>query len=361
MKIPKARQLPNGKWFIQLRLKQPDGTTKSISITENTEKLCTATAAAMKTGLIKQKRKPEPMTLGQACDAYIASNSLLSPSTVAGYKRVRKNLFQNIMNTRLSSLTNDQINREIARMTKEGKSWKYISNGIALLRPALKAYYKDFELDIKAPTNKKTKSREKKQAKKIALPTDAEIQKILVAAQGKEIELPILLALWLGMRMSEIRGLRYGDIVGNQMHICNVIVDDENGAPAEKDTKSDAGDRWIEVPNYILTLIPKDRAPDEHIVKLSGQAIYKRYSRLLKKNGIRHFRFHDLRCANAAAMIRLGIDSAYAMEHNGWSTEHMYKQVYGYIMADQLSKESNRVDMYFMPKIRNAKRIANKK
>lgn len=360
MKVPKARQLSNGKWFIQLRLKQPDGTTKSIPVTEDTEKLCTATAAAIKAGIMKQKNKPEPMTLGDACDAYIASGYLLSPSTIAGYKRVRNNLFQGVMGVKLASLTNDMLNREVANMVNEGKSWKYISNGIGLIRPALAKYYKDFELDIKPPTNKRTKSREKKQAKKYALPTDAEIQKILVAAQGKEIELPILLGVWLGMRMSEIRGLRYSDIEGNQMHICNVIVDDYDGKPAEKDTKSDAGDRWIEVPNYILSLIGSGQ-PDEYIVKLTGQAIYKRFSRLLKKNGIRHFRFHDLRCANAAAMIRLGIDSKYAMEHNGWSTEHMYKQVYGYIMADQLAKESTRVNMYFMPKIRNAKKIANKK
>ena len=355
MKIPKARQLPSGSWFIQLRL---DG--RSIPITAAQESECVAQALAIKAGIAKAKKAPAKMTLGEACDAYIAAGELLSPSTTAGYKRLRKNTLQGIMGRQLCNLTNDLINKEVTQMLKAGKSWKYVNNAIGLIRPVLKKYHPDFELEIVAPHNKKTKSREKARAKAQALPTDAEVQAILSAAKGTEIELPILLAMWLGMRMSEIRGLRFGDIDGNQMHICTAIVDDENGKPAEKDTKTDAGDRWIAVPNYILTLIP-DGEPEEHIVKLSGQAIYKRYSRLLEKNGIRHFRFHDLRCVNAAAMILLGIDSKYAMEHNGWSTEYMYKQVYGYIMAEKLAKESSRVDDYFLNKFEIANKNANKK
>lgn len=355
MKIPKARQLPSGSWFIQLR---PDG--QSIPITADTEEECVAQALAIKTGLIRAKKAPSRMTLGEACDAYIAAGALLSPSTVAGYKRLRKNTFQGIMGRQLSTLTNEMINKEVQQMLKAGKSWKYITNAIGLIRPVLKEYHKDFELEIKAPHNKKTKSKEKAKAKKMALPTEQEVQAIINAAQGTAIELPILMGIWLGMRMSEIRGLRFKDIEGNQMHICNVIVDDENGKPSEKDTKSDAGDRWIDVPDYILSLIP-DGDPDDYVVKLSGQAIYKRYSRLLAKNNIRHFRFHDLRCVNAAVMIRLGIDSKYAMEHNGWQTEHMYKQVYGYVMAEMLSEESARVDSYIMHKFQLANENANEK
>lgn len=359
IKVPKARQLPSGEWFIQLRLKI-NGEVQSIPITRPTENECHAEAVAIKAGLIKTKRNPSDMTLGEACDAYIAAGELLSPSTIAGYKRVRKNLFKDVMPLKLSSLTNERFDKSIAAMTKDGKSWKYISNGLSLIRSTLREYYKDFELEVKSPTNKKTRSREKKRAKRLALPTEQEIQKILIAAHGKEIELPIVLAVWLGMRLSEIRGLRFMDIEGDMMHICNVIVDGDEGKAFEKDTKTDAGDRWIQIPTYIQNLIP-DGEPEDHVVSLSGQAIYKRYSRLLEKAGIRHFRFHDLRCANAAAMIHLGIDSKYAMEHNGWSTEYMYKQVYGYVMAEELAKEASKVDLYFMPKIRIANKLANEK
>lgn len=350
MKVPKARKLPSGSWTVQLRING-----ESISITRDTEKAAIAEAMAYKAGIMKAKRAPEKKTLGEAYDCYIKDRNMLSPSTIAGYKRLRNNTFQPLMSRQLSNITNEAINREIRLMSESGKSPKYIANAVGLLRPVLKEYHKDFDLEIKMPKKKRPKSKAKSK-----LPTDKEIQDILTAAKGTEMELPILMGVWMGMRVSEIRGARFRDIEDNQLHICCVIVDDENGKPVEKDPKTDAGDRWIDIPPYVMSLIP-DGEPDAHIVKLSGQAIYKRYSRLLEKAGIRHFRFHDLRCANAAAMIRLGIDSKYAMERNGWATEHMYKQVYGYIMDDQMSKESAVINAYFMPKIRIANKIANKK
>lgn len=344
MKIPKARQLPSGSWFIQLRI---DG--QSISITENKEEDCIAKAMAIKTGIIKARKAPEKKTLGEAYDAYIQDSYMLSPSTIASYQRLRKNTFQSLMPKQLSNLTNDAINREIKAMVRAGKSPKYIHNAVGLLRPVLKAYYKDFDLDITIPQKKK---------QKMDMPSDAEIQAIISAARGTELELPVLMGVWMGMRMSEIRGARFSDIHGNSLHICHAIVDDINGEPVEKDPKTYAGDRWIDIPEYIQSLLP-DGDPGEHIVKLSGQAIYKRFSRMLEKAGIRHFRFHDLRHANAAAMIRLGIDAKYAQERNGWATDYMYKQVYGYVMSDKMSEESKKIDSYFLPKLTIANENAN--
>lgn len=337
MKIPTARQLPSGSWFVQLRI---DG--KSIPITASTKREAIAQAMAYKAGIQRIRRSPEKRTLGQAYDDYIRDHPELSPSTIAGYKRLRNNTFQSLMPRQLGSLTNAAINQEIRLMQASGCSPKYISNAVGLLRPVLKAYYKGFELDVTLP---------KKQRRRIAMPSDADIQSIMAAAKGTDMELPILMAVWMGMRLSEIRGARFRDIVGGKLHIQTAIVDDIDGNPCEKDPKTYASDRFVEIPPYILSILP-DGQPDDHLVPLSGQAIYKRYSRLLKKNGIPHYRFHDLRHANAAAMIRLGIDSKYAMERNGWATDYMYKQVYGYIMEDKMSEESQKIDAYFLPKLK---------
>jgi integrase len=152
------------------------------------------------------------------------------------------------------------------------------------------------------------------------------------------------------MRLSEIRGLKRKDIHKGQIHICRAVVDDTDGSPVEKGTKTYSGDRWIALPDYIKELIPEGD-PDEYIVHLSGQAIYKRFSRLLDKAGVEHCRFHDLRRANAAAMIRLGVDSKYAQQRNGWSTDYMYKQVYAYTMPDRMTEINSAIDGYFGHKI----------
>ena len=65
----------------------------------------------------------------------------------------------------------------------------------------------------------------KKQPKIKDLPTPEEV---LNAIKDTDVELPVLLALWLGMRLSEIQGLRFSDVSPNGIitisHV-RVVVD----------------------------------------------------------------------------------------------------------------------------------------
>ena len=93
---PKARKLSSGNWFIQLRLGG-----ESIPVTARTEKECIRRAQYVKAEYQAGKRKaPEPKgpTLGEAIDAYIARrDAVLSPSTIRGYKCIRKSRFSAVM------------------------------------------------------------------------------------------------------------------------------------------------------------------------------------------------------------------------------------------------------------------------
>ena len=344
MKIPEPRKLPSGSWFVRVMI---DG--KSISITKPTKKECQAEAVALKTGIKKQRIPPEEMTLKEAYKNHIAKNEAVwSPSTTAGYTRLSKNTFQVLMEYKLKNITADMIQQEINQMKRQKKSPKYISNAVGFLKSILKAYAPGMELDPTMPQKKKPDLR---------MLDDQEINKVLQAAQGDPVELPVLMALWMGMRLSEIRGLKYKDIKKGRIHICRAIVDDKDGEPQEKGTKTYSGDRWLDLPDYIAKLIPGGE-PEDYIVTLSGQAIYKRFSRLLEKAGVEHCRFHDLRRANAAAMIRLGIDSKYAQQRNGWSTDYMYKQVYAYTMPDRMDEVNSAMNNYFCNKICNENKIS---
>ena len=338
MKIPEPTKLPSGAWRVRVLI---DG--QRISITKPTKKACLAEAAALKTGMKKKRRAPEDMTLEQAYKDHIERNEAVwSPSTVAGYNRLKKNTFQNIMAFQLKNITIDMIQQEINLMKRQKKSPKYISNATGFLKSILRSYAPGLELDeLTIP---------QKQKPDLRMLDDEDIKKVLQISQGTDMELPILLALWLGMRLSEIRGLKRKDFRKGQVHVCRAVVDDKDGKPIEKGTKTYSGDRWISVPAYVESLIPTTD-PNEYIITLSGQAIYKRFSRLLEKAGVDHCRFHDLRRANAAAMIRLGVDSKYAQQRNGWSTDYMYKQVYAYTMPDRMSEINSAIDNYFGQKI----------
>lgn len=332
---PTARQLPSGSWTCRVRV---DG--RDVSITRPTKAEAQAEAMAIKHGLKAPDTPRVTMTLAEAYAAYLTSREgVLSPSTVAGYKRLERNTFQRLMPMQLSAITPELIQRELSAMVREGKSPKYVANAEGLLSSVLKQAMPEKQFSLRLPPKRKPNLRQ---------PDDKEIGAIMAAFRDSPIELPVLMALWMGMRLSEILGARHEDIDGGKLHIRRAVVLDENNQPVEKDSaKTYAGDRWVSVPGYIAQLIAdtgRDRGP---LVTFSGAAIYKRFVRTLDQAGIPRCRFHDLRHINAAVMVRLGVDSKYAQERNGWASDQMYKQVYAYAMSDQMAAINESIDGYF--------------
>lgn len=332
---PAARQLPSGTWTCRVRVGGQD-----ISVTRPTKAEAQAEAMAVKHGLKAPDTPRVTMTLAEAYAAYLTSREgVLSPSTVAGYKRLARNTFQRLMPMQLSAITPELIQREISAMTKSKKSPKYIANAEGLLSSVLKQSMPEKQFSLHLPPKRKPNLRQ---------PDDKEVGAIMAAFRGSAVELPVLMALWMGMRLSEILGARHEDIDGGKLHICRAVVLDENNQPAEKDSaKTYAGDRWVSVPGYIAQLIAATGRDSGPLVTFSGAAIYKRFVRTLDQAGIPRCRFHDLRHINAAVMVRLGVDSKYAQERNGWASDRMYKQVYAYAMSDQMAAINESIDDYF--------------
>ena len=332
---PTARQLPSGSWTCRVRV---DG--RDVSITRPTKAEAQAEAMAVKHGLKTPDTPRVTMTLEEAYAAYLKSREgVLSPSTVAGYKRLERNTFQRLMPMQLSAITPELIQREISAMVREGKSPKYIANAEGLLSSVLKHAMPEKQFSLRLPPKRKPNLRQ---------PDDKEIGAIMAAFRGSAVELPVLMALWMGMRLSEILGARHEDIADGKLHIRRAVVLDENNQPVEKDSaKTYAGDRWVSVPGYIAQLIAATGRDSGPLVTFSGAAIYKRFVRTLDQAGITRCRFHDLRHINAAVMVRLGVDSKYAQERNGWASDRMYKQVYAYAMSDQMAAINESIDGYF--------------
>lgn len=332
---PAARQLPSGAWTCRVRVGGQD-----ISVTRPTKAEAQAEAMAVKHGIKAPDTPRVTMTLAEAYASYIdARGGVLSPSTVAGYKRLERNTFQRLMPMHLSSITSEHIQREISAMVREGKSPKYVANAEGLLSSVLKQTMPEKQFNLHLPPKRKPNLRQ---------PDDKEIGAIMAAFRGSAVELPVLMALWMGMRLSEILGARYEDIDGGKLHICRAVVLDENNQPAEKDSaKTYAGDRWVSVPGYIAHLIAATGRDSGPLVTFSGAAIYKRFVRTLDQAGIPRCRFHDLRHVNAAVMVRLGVDSIYAQARNGWASDLMYKQVYAYAMSDEMAAINASIDGYF--------------
>lgn len=330
---PRPVELPSGKWRCQVMV---DG--KRFDVIEDDPATAHAKALAVKAGLLeREKSSTKDLTVGEAIDRYIESkDAVLSPSTVMGYKKVRKNALQGIMDIKLRDITQEDVQREINRMSRD-KSPKYVRNAHGLLSAALSVYRPSMVLRTTMP---------QKQKKEIIIPTAEEVRLIAMAAKGSRFELPFLLAAWMGLRTSEIRGLTWDCIEGEYLHIKQALVDGENG-PELKKTKTYSGDRKIKIPGYIMELFEKQNRTNRYILQIHRGQLYDTLNRYCKRCGIRHYRFHDLRHYQASVMLALGIPDKYAMERMGHSSTNMLKNVYQHTILSKEEEVAIQVDNYF--------------
>lgn len=110
--MAKAHQLPSGAWRVRIR-DNDDPNHPWKSFTAETAKQ--AELKALEYQLFhKEKRKTANMTVGEAIDSYIdARTNVLSPSTIAGYRCLRRNAYKDIENKRLSALKSPDIQNAI--------------------------------------------------------------------------------------------------------------------------------------------------------------------------------------------------------------------------------------------------------
>lgn len=331
-KMPTPQLLPSGMYRCQVMVNG-----KRVSVIEDDAKVAQIKAVALQGGLINEEKKQKSLSLGQAIDRYIESkDSVLSPSTIAGYKKQRRNTFQSLMNVQLRDLTQEAIQKAVNSMARE-KSPKYVKNAYGLLSAALSIYKPDMTLHTTLPQNRKYE---------IEIPTVEEVDTIAEFVKGKKFELPFLLGAWLGLRTSEIRGLTWDCVSKDSIHVKHALVDGADG-PALKLTKTYSGDRKLKMPPYIKELIDRQPKIDQYIIHYNRNQLYKCLERACKSCGIQRYRFHDLRHYQASIMLMLGVPDKYAMERMGHASTNMLKNVYQHTMTSKSDEVADTVDNFF--------------
>lgn len=95
----KATKLPSGNWRCKAYYTDEYGQRKSESFTRDTKNAAELAAREFIEDR-KHQAKPENKTLGELADLFIETQ-FLSPSTVHGYKSIRNNAFQSIIDMRV--------------------------------------------------------------------------------------------------------------------------------------------------------------------------------------------------------------------------------------------------------------------
>ncbi len=187
-----------------------------------------------------------------------------------------------------------------------------------------------------------------------------ELQQLLEVAQGTDMELPIYLAVCLGLRRGEILGLLWSDvnITGKKITINNNLVQTTKGN-INKAPKSASSSRTIDLPDGLIPILERHialQAENRHKLGSgyhSGNYVYcqadgspycpgylsKKFNAFLKKRKLKQIRLHDLRHSHATLMLACGIPAKVASERLGHSNIAVTLDLYSHVL-DSMQKEA---------------------
>lgn len=323
------QQLPSGNWRILFYVDNIDGSRTRKSLTAPTRWEAEKMAA-------EYSDSTKRMTVAEALDGYIAlKKNVLSPSTIYGYGVIRRNRLQSIMKIEIHKLNSISMQKAINEDAMS-VSRKSINEAKNLVVSALKLYGVKLELNVTMPP-KKPKIKE--------LPTP---QQVIQMVRGTDIELPCLLALWLSLRMSEVRGLQFGDLKDGILTIRRSKLRLGSNDVVREVNKTYKSTRQLALPQYLINLIqavPHNSSKD-FIVPQHYQFVTKHLKKLADQNGYT-LTFHDLRHLNASVMLMLGVPDKYAMERGGWSTPNTLKNVYQHTFSEERKNIDRKINDFF--------------
>lgn len=346
LSVPKPRQLKSGTWFAQLTV---DGQRASVSAASEAEYY--AKARAIKAGLITHRKSKAGKTLSEAIDEYIESRrALVSPATVQTYKKKKRLYFQSLMDVDIFQITVDALKAEVSKMIMQPSpsgnrlSAKTIKDSYSFIASVLQ--YHKVQLDYKDVSLPQI------QASPFAVLTKDEISTLIAALPGTPCELHILLALWLGLRRSEIIALEKSDfdLQRKTVTINKAMVRDENGNYVIKGTKTEKSARVISCPDYILDKVKT--LPNGPIYTYDANYILKCLHKVCEENGLPPVRLHDLRHINASVGLMLGIPDKYVMERNGWALKDTMVYRYEHTYSSEKLEADKAYNAFFEERLK---------
>lgn len=339
-----AKKLPSGNFRVQIVIGYDANgrrITKSFTAPTPWEAMKAADEFQKTHGLYN-----EDITVSECMGQYIESRrNSLAPSTIRGYEIIRNTRLQMIKDVKCKELTKNQIQFAVNEDAQK-LSRKSIKSALSFLKSALSM----IEIDISV--------------KGIAVPqaTDKDIElpavdEIIRLIKGTNIELPCLLAMWLSLRISEIRGLKFKDISEDGRYISvrrtKVYV---NGKDCVREqTKTEKSKRINRLPGYIYDLIQQvpHTSDEDYIVPYGYQAISGPFKRLMKSIGYDDISFHKLRHEFATTLNELHIPDEYIQKLGGWSTDNVMKAVYTHTRKSKEDEYQEIIDNHFSDIINN--------
>lgn len=308
----KPRRLPSGSWNVRVMI---DGHTYSFTDSNKRAVMARATAFAA-----EHRENAVNPPLGKCLEDFIEdSRETLSPSTVRAYGSIVRAIRRRnptIANKRIVSLTNKDIQSIIN----------------PLRAPKTQRNYVNF---IQVATSRKFTVKYKiREQKHIRVPTDLEVLGLVALFRDSEMEIPIMLGAFGGLRRGEISALTMSDLDGDYIRITKDMILDDSGTWIIKPPKTSSSIRSVLLPRFVADRI-RERG---HITDLKPNSITNQLRKVQRRLGIvPSYCFHSLRHYSASYLHAQGIPDAYIMARGGWATPTVMQKVYRHALKDKVA------------------------
>lgn len=313
---------------------------KNVNITAPTKTECIRQAQLVKAEYKAGKRqvKAQAPTLGEAIDRFIRERSaVLSPSTIRGYRIVRRNRFQDYMDKQINQIDwQEMVNKEAAI-----KAPKTVKNAWGLVSSVLAA-------NGIAPGKIR-----RPQAVLPDLPwlNVEQLMIFLPAIKGTMFEIPALIDLH-SLRSSEMQALTWEhsiDLQNWRIKVSGALVPDENNKMVFKAAnKTAAGKRTV--PIFLqqlkdaLLAEPNKTGP---VVKLHPETVRNGINRICRENGLPEVGHQGLRRSFASACQIAGLSERECMEIGGWSDIATMHRHYVRLSDDAIRSAAEKLEAVF--------------
>ena len=321
---------------------------------------------------------PTDITVQDLLESYIAYCRTLGrkQTTLRGYRVTAERCYPSIGGISAKSLTTYQLEKFVALMGEKRLSAKTIKNTIGLLSSAYD--HAIFIGQLKENPCKRV-SLPKQQPKDIRIFYLEEIPKFLEAIADVELDEKVAyeLALFLGLRRSEILGLRESDVdIVKGLVYVHTTRHRVDGEDVVQDTKTKRSTRILALPDILIIDLARlleihrqfPYESTDYLIQngagdpLGSQALSSRLSRLEKEKGLPNVTLHGLRHTYASLLHSQGVDMANISAELGHSNLATTMNIYTHIFQSATNASrgiASTINNFMLPQNNGVKSVAN--
>jgi len=204
--------------------------------------------------------------------------------------------------------------------------------------------------------------------KELAVVDHSLAERLLVASVGTRYELPVAIAIATGMRRGEILALRWEDIDKDYSvaRVRRTLLATNEGLVFEQ-PKTPRSRRAVVLPEFLKPYLAREKASQQERRRMLGEAweehglvccrrngepvnpdtLTSGWAPFLKRRGIPHVRFHDLRHAHATMMLLKGVHPKIVSERLGHASIGITLDTYSHVLPSMQAEAADAFDALF--------------